>query len=146
MHLFYEKNLSGGNKTHSVENYNSSYGYFVETSNLQEMNLTFIDKPTSKLELQLAIFQFTSLTDKLTYTPLDFEKSESLIKAAKGSLEKEVNFSFVVGRRGTEHANDTTVVLFIKALKGAGNATIEKNMKNEKKQTYKWIYYRMFLS
>ena len=122
------ENLSGGNKTHSVEAHNSSYGYIIDVSNLQEMNLTFVVKPTNRLEIQLAIFQFTSLADKLTYTPSNLEKSESLIKSAKSRFGKEVNVSFIVGRRGTEHSNDTTVILFIKAIRGSGNVTMEINM------------------
>ena len=122
-------NFSGGNKTNPVKEYNSSYGYFIKVAELQNMNITFSAKPTSDLEIELALFQFTSTTDKLAYTSSNIDKSESLIDSAKGSYGKEVNVSFIVGRRGNEHTNDTNIVLFVKALRGTGNVTLTISMK-----------------
>lgn len=118
------KSLLGSNKTYTAPLYNSTYGFLLNVANLTDMKMTFNAIPTKNLAVQMALYQFTSKIDKLYYNPINSENDETIIDDDKGSLGEKTDVSFIVGRRNTEKANDTRVVLFIKVLKGSGNLTI----------------------
>ncbi|MGQ4833737.1 MAG: hypothetical protein ACP6IS_07565 [Candidatus Asgardarchaeia archaeon] len=118
-------NFTGGNKTYSVPLFNSSYGFIVNVKGFSDNKFTVIAHPTKNLAVKVSLYEFSSSVDKATYEPTSNQKSTTLIDSNNGELGEKVKVSFIIGRRGYEHTNDTAIVIFLKALKGEGNITIE---------------------
>lgn len=115
-------NLIGSNKTYTSPLVNSSYGFFLDVKKFQMHRITFTIKPTSKLSISAKLYSFTTYLDKHSYWYTN--STESIIEKENGAFGEQLNISFIVGMRGNEHVNDTYVVIFIRALKGTGNISI----------------------
>jgi len=116
-------NMVGSNKTYTAPVYNSTYGFVMNVKEIKEYKVTIIADPTSNIAVEVSLYEYTSYLDRIKYS-LDSNDEDILIDSSSGKIGETVEISFIVGRRGYEHKNDTSVVLFIKAIRGYGNITL----------------------
>jgi len=95
----------------------------MNVKEIKEYKVTIIADPTSNIAVEVSLYEYTSYLDRIKYS-LDSNDEDILIDSSSGKIGETVEISFIVGRRGYEHKNDTSVVLFIKAIRGYGNITL----------------------